>query len=302
MREAAVLFGKPKILVGIITDPVREKNGLGVLFLNAGLTHRIGPQRMYVRCARRLAELGYTALRFDHTGIGDSERRADNLPFPESAIQDVRDAMDFLQATRGIQRFAVAGICWGADNAIRITAADPRVLAAAAIDFYSVPSIRNLLRVYPRRVLAPSSWANLFTGRSGLFGRTFALMGIIVKSVWASVVLRRNEVEDDSLPSLPPRTVLGTLHRILDRGTHLWFVYASGCQAYDQYMIKFRRGMAEMNTAGRLRVDVLPNADHLFTLRHNQDQLCGKLVEWLEGVVAAQKRPEPATAGEPAPR
>ena len=65
MNESAVLFGDQKSLVGIVTDPDAESNGLGLLFMNAGFTHHVGPQRMYVRFARQAAEMGFTSLRFD---------------------------------------------------------------------------------------------------------------------------------------------------------------------------------------------------------------------------------------------
>ena len=62
MREVSVLFGNPKTLVGVVTDPDSAPNGLGLLFLNAGYTHRVGPQRVYTRLARELSKLGLVEL------------------------------------------------------------------------------------------------------------------------------------------------------------------------------------------------------------------------------------------------
>jgi len=83
MREEAVLFGKTRSLVGIITDPhtvVNAHNHPAIVLLNAGVLHRVGPNRLYVKIARKLASAGFVVLRFDLSGIGDSKARRDNLP------------------------------------------------------------------------------------------------------------------------------------------------------------------------------------------------------------------------------
>ena len=284
MRESAVLFGESKSLVGIVTDPEVESNGLGFLFLNAGATHRVGPQRMSVRFARQLAEMGYTCLRFDHAGIGDSRRRLDNLPFADSAVQDGRDAMDFLGSTRGINRFAVSGVCWGADNAVRLCAADERVVGVSAVDFYAVSSVRHLFRVYPARLLAGRSWVNILRGRSRILKQVAAF----VSAVGRSMVDGRKSKGDgeDILPAMPPAAVIELLNELVERGVDLSFAFALSAVSYDQYVAKFRRAMGELEKTGQLRVKVFKDADHLFTLRHNQAELWRFLQDWASHVAA----------------
>ena len=284
VRESAVLFGETKSLVGIVTDPDGESNGLGFLFLNAGATHRVGPQRMSVRFARQLAEMGFTCLRFDHGGIGDSRRRLDNLPFAESAVKDGRDAMDFLQASRGIDKFVVSGVCWGADNAVRVCAADPRVAGVSAIDFYAVSSVRHLFRIYPARLLAGRSWANILRGRS----RILKQLKAFVIAVGKSMVEGKGE-GDDVLPAMPPDAVVALMRELVDRGVRMSFAFASSASSYDQYVTKFRRPMAELAKTGKLRVKVFKDADHLFTLRHNQAQLWEFIEAWAQDVAVHHK-------------
>src|SRR4030095_13226651 len=108
MREEILLLGKTKSLVGIITDPPEAKrsNELpGIILLNAGIIHRVGPNRIHVKIARTLAPMGFVVLRFDFSGIGDSKVRDDNLPFEESGVRETQETMDYLSATRGIKRF-----------------------------------------------------------------------------------------------------------------------------------------------------------------------------------------------------
>src|SRR5262245_3370773 len=139
MQEHASVFGKTSPLFGVITDPVRggaspaEKRS-AVILLNAGVIHRVGPSRLYVALARSMAAQGWTAVRFDHSGIGDSPARRDGLPFEQSAIVEAREVMDSLQRERGIDRFVLVGLCSGAVTAFEVAETDDRVTGAALIN------------------------------------------------------------------------------------------------------------------------------------------------------------------------
>ena len=91
MKEEVLQFGQRSSMVGILHSPDGYANLElpAVLFLNAGLIHRIGPNRIYVKLARQFAQMGFFVFRFDSSGIGDSEVRKDNLPYEKSIIDDV---------------------------------------------------------------------------------------------------------------------------------------------------------------------------------------------------------------------
>lgn len=280
-RETTVQFGADKALVGIVTDPTAESNGLGMVFLNAGFTHHIGPQRLHVQLARRLAALGYTSLRFDYSGIGDSPRSSTAKSFADRALAEASDAFDLLAATRGIERSALFGICWGADNAVRVAAADDRVVGIAAVDFYAIMSTRYFLRFYLRRLLNPRSWANVLRGQSAVFGRIGQLVGSWTKSKSAGDPDLGGGVAasaDDLLPVRPPEQILAEIERLVERGVHMAFAYAKVGGSYDRYVIDFKQRMTELAQTGRLRVEVFDEADHIFTLLHSQAKL-GDFVE-----------------------
>lgn len=102
MKEKALLFGKTRSLVGVLTDPEHAESAAkrpGVIILNSGLLPKIGPNRLHVKIARRLAAAGFVAMRFDFSGIGDSLPRKDGMSFARSAIVETQEAMDLL-ATR----------------------------------------------------------------------------------------------------------------------------------------------------------------------------------------------------------
>src|SRR5262245_3810682 len=137
MRETAALFGYRCALVGVLTEPAEPTPGPrlpAVILLNAGVIHRVGPHRLSVTIARHLAALGCVVLRFDFSGIGDSPVRADHLPFAQSVISEAQEAMHYVRAARGLDRFVLIGLCSGADIAFRTACCDESVVGVALLN------------------------------------------------------------------------------------------------------------------------------------------------------------------------
>lgn len=263
-------------LLGVLTDPETETGVArhGVVLLNAGFTHHVGPQRLHVRLARRLAAVGFLALRFDVSGIGDSPRRRDGMPFAERFVIETRAAMDHLQRTRGLDRFVLFGMCWGADNAMRIAAADERVVGVVAVDFYAVTSARYLARFYLPRLLNARSWRQWLGGRSAVGQRLREL-----------VRPRRGASDaEDALHARSPGEVLAEIDRLSARGARLCFAYARAGGSFDQYALHFRRRLAELEAAGTARVRVFADCDHVFTPARSQEALCRYVEDWARGL------------------
>src|SRR6185312_12807504 len=84
----------------------------GVILLNAGAVGQIGPNRLHVVLARRLAAAGDLVLRLDVSGIGDSRVRAgaeENVVYSAHAIADVGMAVDWVRRN-GAAEVAVVGL------------------------------------------------------------------------------------------------------------------------------------------------------------------------------------------------
>jgi pimeloyl-ACP methyl ester carboxylesterase len=166
-REKAMAYGATTPLTGVLTLPARlpPPGRPVVVFLNAGLIHHVGPNRLHVTLSRALAAAGYVACRFDLAGIGDSPHRGDGLPIPDGVAADIAATLDHLEATLGARRFVLFGLCAGADNALAAAAADPRVVGAVLLD----PSIHRTpawyRHYYAGRALRPESWKSVLTGR-----------------------------------------------------------------------------------------------------------------------------------------
>ena len=137
LMEEPLQFGDSGRLFGILTLPSmspRKALELPVfVFLNAGLLHRVGPHRLYVRLARDLSRMGFSSLRVDLAGKGDSPSRP-GLTNQESVAADYEEILRVLESRLGSVQLVLGGLCSGADNAIRLTPRDSRVVGLVLLD------------------------------------------------------------------------------------------------------------------------------------------------------------------------
>lgn len=281
MKETAVCFGTTRSLSGVLTEPSRDQGGRpAVLLLNAGLLHRVGPNRLYVTLARRLAAAGFPVLRFDFSGLGESESRRDELTIEQSTLAEGREAMDFLVSLGIADRFVPMGLCAGAENAHRIAVQDPRVSGAVMIDGYAYRTAGFYLRHLGRRVTSGRTWRNFLTGQSG-WRRTFR--GVLAGGDDAPA----NGAAAGGLNFLrvfPPKAVCkAELEGLLARPVDLFLLYTGGgMEDYYNYPTQFGDAFPALRDHPRIRVQFIASADHTFTLRSDQEQLVSSIASWAE--------------------
>ena len=210
MNERALHFGPGGSLLGILTLAAGSRlDAPGLILLNAGLIHRVGPNRLYVTLARRLAALGFPCLRFDISGIGDSVIAGRDMPISERALRDIRLAMDVVTQTVGCDRFVVMGLCAGAVAAHVAAVADERVAGSIQLDGYAYPTLGSYVRHYLPKAAQIASWI-------GLFKRV---------TTPASARPGGPEFQSQALPEIPPKRVFAReLASLIERRTALLFL------------------------------------------------------------------------------
>lgn len=283
MSEETVVFGKSTPMIGVITDPPKRQVSAdrpAVVLLNSGIVHRVGPNRLYVRMARTLADMGYVVLRFDFSGIGDSGPRADTLPFVQGAIAETQAAMDFLCANRAVSRFVLAGICSGALISLRVAASDPRVVGAISINLAGHRSRnglyygRTLLRHYKR--IAFSKSFGLRACRNTLFGKIdFAVLLQAMRSLGASLFAGNHSAANQ------PDPFATLLRQLVDRGVRLALVHSEGDEGLDYMYLVLGHEIRQWVSEDRLAFVLIPGANHTFTLLQNQEDLLDAVREWM---------------------
>jgi pimeloyl-ACP methyl ester carboxylesterase len=161
--EEPLQFGEGGRLFAILTLPRMPPHNAQALpifvFLNAGLLHRVGPARLHVRLVRELAQMGFSSLRVDLAGTGDSPRRP-GLTYSQSVAADFEEILGILESRLGRSPLVLAGLCSGAYNAIRLTPQEPRVVGMVLLDPICFPDDGFRARavvvkyMYPARYIA----------------------------------------------------------------------------------------------------------------------------------------------------
>lgn len=278
MIERVVTFGPGRALVGVLAEPGDRAAAVrpAVIMLNAGLIHRVGPNRLHVRLARQLAVRGVLSLRIDLSGRGDSEVRRDALPFGESGIVETQDAMQFLADAVGCRRFVLLGICSGASTAGDAAYLDDRVAGAVVIEGPTFPTPRFRARYYRKRLFRLETWWNTLAGTNALGRRLRRAVGMPLPAAPEVEMI----VEGDAPP--PTTDVLGAaLGQMIDRGVELLAVFSGSTKAYN-YAGQLQEAFPAVNFAGRLQEAYYPDADHTFTRCRDQHRLIACIISWME--------------------
>ncbi|MFO0554763.1 MAG: alpha/beta fold hydrolase [Polyangiaceae bacterium] len=303
MREKAIQFGEQKGLVGIVSLPPEHPSERqpAILFLNAGLVHRVGPFRMNVELARRIADRGFVSLRMDQSGLGDSAPRDGDMTYEERAVVDAREAMDAMCERFGVSTFILVGLCAGAMNAHRAAVADARVVGAVMLDGYAYRTQSYFRRRLPAKVLDPDAWRR---GRdvakhqvSSILSRArTALRGPISVTPHTSTIPdappSEGERESTTMPGQgavdifaqdwpPLATVRTELDGLLARGARMLFLYTGG---WSDYVFEGQFDEMFPNLARRDHIDVVfyPEADHTYLMRAHRERMFTRVEQFLE--------------------
>ena len=276
MTEQPIAFGPEGGLVGTLCLPERRgASALGFILFNAGVVHRVGPHRINVRFARRLAGRGLPSLRFDLSGLGDSQRPAGARPFEEQAIADLRAAMDCLQARAGATRFILFGFCSGAYQSYATALVDERVAGVVLFDAYQYPTLRARLNVYRLRLRERGVVAAL-AGWSGSLARKLA-------GAFRSATGQAPRASDVRFSlRLPPKAELAQGLKTLDRrGVSVCVIHTGGGFWHCNYEGQFDDAFRQFRLPARVSAAFFPDLDHVLTSMEGQTQVMQKIEDWV---------------------
>jgi pimeloyl-ACP methyl ester carboxylesterase len=275
--ERAVLLGERRSLVGIFARPAEyeQEKKPAILILNTGIIHRVGHNRMYVALARMLARLDHMVLRFDFSGIGDSEPRADDLSPWEGPQEEIREALDWLERTQNARSVVLIGLCSGADHAVLYGHKDKRIVGLVIMD-PSVPATRRYYMQYVmRRIVYLRSWLNVILGRS------------LIMRLWAerllAGIMRVRTVQGLNLEIPQVRSIVERAYQnAVDRGVHILAIFTAGIETTRQtYREQMTDGFAGVQFKDKLQLEFFADSDHTFSSNADRSKLAELLVSWL---------------------
>ena len=262
MHERASRFGRASHLIGICGLPSFDARDTGVIVLNAGLVHHVGPFRLHVQLTRRLNASGFPTLRFDLSTLGDSGASGESMSREQQVRCDVADAMALLREQAGCSRFVLIGLCSGAQNAHLVAHDNEAVAGAVFLDGYAYRSAGFKLRHYLPRLLNPARVARHLARRL---------------RATASSSGSGFQVE------FPPQArVRSELAQMLQRGLKLCFIYSGGATWYFNHRRQFGEcyGRALATHPG-VSVSFLKEVDHTYILAGDRRRLLDGIESWL---------------------
>jgi pimeloyl-ACP methyl ester carboxylesterase len=271
ISEQAVLFGSWTSLVGIVTKAVSpaSANRTAVVILNTGIIHRVGHHRMFVTMSRALGAAGYTVLRFDFSGIGDSSPRDDGLSLVDACMAEIREALDWLERDCAASRMILIGLCSGADHAVLYGHTDPRIVGLVLMDPSIPPTLRYYVHYIGWRLRRLRSWFNVLSGRS----RTLRM-------------LMRHMLNAQRYPMqnrIPRQTIERHYRNSVDGGIEILAIFTEETtrQTYREQMIE---ALPNVSFGDRLTLEFFPGSDHTFALESDRSRLIQLILQWVSAV------------------
>jgi len=166
ITERPLLFDcEGERLIGILAHGAQRRD-CGVLIVVGGPQYRVGSHRQFVLLARRLAAAGYSSLRFDYRGMGDSSGAMRDF---QATASDLATAVQaYLAAAPHVRRIVLLGLCDAASAALMHGAQLPQVAGMVLLNPW-VRSEATLARVqvkhyYGARLADGAFWRKLRGG------------------------------------------------------------------------------------------------------------------------------------------
>jgi len=205
-------------------------------------------------------------------------------------VNETQEAMDYVTEATGAGQFVLMGICSGANLSYETARRDSRVVGAVLLnprhhlhrgagEINSAIRSRVLRHHYWRITFFSSfsakNWLNLLAGRARGGAVVKAARGLWPRGPFAS----RRAVSSVVIQAE------GKLRSLAERGTRLLHVYSEGDEGLDYLQAVFGHRLGAWRAEGLLEMEVIPGANHTFSLLWSQERLLAVLGDWVQTLV-----------------
>jgi dienelactone hydrolase len=291
----------------VLTAPTSPDPALPiVIMVNGGLIHRIGPNRTYVKIARALAAIGFSVLRIDLSGIGDSRPRTENLPPVQSVLADVREAMDALTAKLGADRFIMTGHCSGALISLLAAQAESRVVGAILMnpegwtnEWLELNDQRLNANYYAKRyrnlMMSYEGWRKLLIGQADYRMIVRKLFSVVWGRISRLLVQGRRSSDGPKVPAKDTNSsetehIRALLVSAVERELALLFLHPEGSTGQQYLQAIAGDVLNALCAAGLARITILPQSDHEYNWLASQQQLIEEIRSWVRQQVTHEQQ------------
>lgn len=253
--ESSHVFGEG--LIGILhAGAVIASQETAVILLNAGMVHRIGPHRGSVELARAVAGASFPVFRYDQSGLGDSP--VSRQVSAERRHEELKAAMELVNARTGATRFVVGGICSAADDAFHLATLEPRVQGVLLLDGLAYRTPGYWLRHLPPRVFNPVKLWNWWRSRS------HAQPGMENFRDWPS-----------------RQDAIAAVKGMVSRDVRMLFVFTGGAYRYFNHAGQLPAALGGAIESRQVSSEYWPDCDHTFYLKRDRSRLQQRVISWL---------------------
>jgi pimeloyl-ACP methyl ester carboxylesterase len=291
-------------LFGIHTMPLEPcSERPTIVLLNSGAAQRVGPGRLYVHLARRLASEGFSSVRLDVSGLGDSvleDVAAENNPYGAHSIRDVQQALLALRQRCQVKRTVLMGLCSGAYLAFQsaVQLDDPTLVESVLINpltFFwrdgmslDATSAQAVLKEhgYLRRRPKAHELLRFLLGRTQLSYADAVRLVLKSAGYWFNSWTKRAEpTTDGSTPSLcHPTTddLPRDLCQLTTRGRRLSLFLGENDPGLTLLSYKAPRQLQTLRSQGTLHVATITGGDHTFSRRAPRRVFIDEVASYLQ--------------------
>lgn len=287
--EHPFVFGKAGArCLGIVTRP-RGRCLQGLLVVVGGPQYRAGSHRQFTLLCRALAEAGIVTMRFDYTGMGDSEGRATGFEECQPAVRAAIDA--FWAQVPELRKVAIWGLCDGASAAALYAHSDSRVNGLVLLN----PWVRTasglaktqLKHYYWARIVERSFWRKVARGEFRLAESVRSLVGNFREAKGRSP---ESEVRDSAIGLKPASSAVSLPDRMADglgrfNGKILLILSGKDLTAleFSELESSSPRWQYLLSPDRTVRVR-LPEADHTFSRHEWSEQVEKSTSDWVRSL------------------
>jgi pimeloyl-ACP methyl ester carboxylesterase len=272
-----------------------------IVLCSCGLLNRAGSGRLHVTLGRLWASLGFTVVRVDLGGAGESltgDPLAD-YPLAPDRIHELTEITNRVRRVMGFKHIALGGLCSGAFNAyhavIRGLDVDELMMVNPGVFylddgeelFESEEGAIHSAHTLARAAMNPRKWGLLIRDRDArrhgvartrqLFERN-AIAGYRLLAAASA----RNAARAVGLPVKAPTALVADLEAIIGRGINVLMVFAAG-ESSAVYLRTVGGKSCERLAAGEgLDVVDIDGGDHVFSPIGARAKLVDALTGYLE--------------------
>jgi pimeloyl-ACP methyl ester carboxylesterase len=268
-------------LFAVLTPPAPEAPSadLCVVLLTRPRSHR---NRMWIEGARRLAAQGFSTIRVDYHGCGDSggdsARLDPNRPYREDVVAVIRHAREHF----GARRFVVSGSCFDARTALSAFAQEGGSIVGLVFLAAPVMELDTVVRAHAdhkdwahvwRALFKPDNWRAL--GAAGRWKHMAAVVGRVT---------RRSVGATSELPL--SSSFLDDFRALVRSDARALFLYGIEDAEYASFRVAETTVFAALPAAVRARfdVEVWPGSVHGFLEMTRQRETFSRAVGWIEAL------------------